>query len=107
MCAKCPNCSTEFIERRDTASRCEHCGWLIEVDGQWHPCPEPARLVEPPAQPIEPNVPTPPEPVLAESDKTKTVSREFKPDRLNSNVREYFGGLVTVTETEDDEESED
>ena len=82
MTEQCPNCSKEFIERCETAFRCEVCGWLKNVDGVWHSCPEPVALEEP-NPPKEPDPPREPDP----------------------NVRSYLGGLVTVT-TEDDQENE-
>jgi hypothetical protein len=100
----CPNCGVEFAEHRETAYFCETCGWLTQVDGKWVPCPEPARPAEPGPQPIEPIVPVPPEPgrgMEPENDDDATPTPN--PARLNSNVRSYLGGLVTVTEEEDEE----
>jgi hypothetical protein len=87
MTEQCPNCSKEFIEQRETAFRCEVCGWLKNVDGVWHSCPEPVKVVD---------VPTPPEP---------DPPREPDPPGPALNVRSYLGGLVTVT-TEDEEDEE-
>jgi len=81
----CPNCSVEFAEHNDKAYRCYSCGWLTKVDGEWHPCPEPAKVTEPDL----PKLPkAPAEPVVPEND----------------NVRSYMGGLVTVTIKDDQNE---
>jgi hypothetical protein len=91
MNVACPNCGKEFIEHRETAYRCETCGWLQQVDDKWVPCPEPPKQQEPrPAEPPPTPEPSPVPPV-------EPVSK----------VREYFDGLVTVTETEDGESDED
>lgn len=87
MTEQCPNCSKEFIDQRETAYRCEVCGWLTKIDGQWHPCKEPADQVEPDPPDAEPK----PEPKPA-------------PESVTRKVRRLFGGLVTVTEIEDDDE---
>lgn len=104
MTEQCPNCSVEFVEQCDLAYFCETCGWLKNVDGQWHPCPEPPKVIEP--KPVEPiNVPVPLEPVRTEPAKPPILPSDS--DRLDSNVHSYLGGLVTVTETEDDEDAQD
>jgi len=95
----CPNCNSEFAEHRETAHRCETCGWLKLVDGLWHPCPEPSKptdtIVPAVAEPVPPQ---PAEPVPGDLPTNR--------DRLNSNVRSYLGGLVTVTETKDDDDDD-
>ena len=91
---KCPNCNVEFSENRDKAFHCESCGWLTEIDGQWHPCQEPAVIVDPDPPKAEPK----PEP---------KPEREPEPDpepEPVTQVKSYLGGLVTVTEVEDDED---
>jgi hypothetical protein len=95
MSVACPNCGKEFIEHRETAYRCETCGWLQQVDDKWVPCPEPPKQQEP--KPVEP-VPTP------EPDPSKPA--DPPKDRNPPIVREYLGGIVTVTETEDDEDGQ-
>ena len=85
----CPNCNKEFVEHRESAFRCEDCGWLMEIDGRWVTCPEPVepeRLPEP-----EPE----PEPIKDIMDEGKNV------------VTKYFGGLITVTEVEDENDEND
>lgn len=87
MTKQCPNCSKEFVEQIDLAFRCEDCGWFKNVDGHWHPCPEPSKMIEPDL-PKVPKVPA--EPVVPEDD----------------NVRSFMGGLVTVTTIKDDQDEE-
>jgi len=104
MIELCPNCSKEFVEQRDGCFRCSDCGWLRKIDGKWHSCPEPVKPadVSPPAEPkLKEVVPAPPGPVPAEPDEHSLNGQVG--DRP-SNVRSYLGGLVTVTETEDDED---
>jgi len=86
---KCPNCGVEFSENRDKAFHCDSCGWLTEIDGQWHPCQEPAKLVEPDPPKAEPG----PEP-------------EPEPGPAAGRIKTFLGGLVTVTEVEDEENGE-
>ena len=86
----CPNCGIEFSEKREKAFHCESCGWLTEIDGQWHPCQEPAVIVDPDPPKAEPK----PEPEPERTASTLPVTQ----------VKSLFGGLVTVTEIEDDED---
>lgn len=85
MTKQCPNCSKEFIESRETAFRCEDCGWFKNVDGNWHPCPEPVKVTEPDL----PEVP-------------KAPAEPVQPAEPDNDVRSYMGGLVTVTTIKDD-----
>jgi len=102
MTKQCPNCDKVFEQQIDGAFKCVVCGWFRFVDGVWHNCPEPAKFTEP-----EFNVPAPPEPVLeTESDKSE-IAKYPHEDRLDSNRRSYLGGLVTVTETEGEDEEND
>ena len=104
MIKQCPNCSKEFIESRETAFRCEDCGWFKNIDGQWHTCPEPAEVIEPDF-PKEPKAPAEPESKIDALDleQKKIVSGNVsKPD----DFRSYLGGLVTVTPIKDDENEE-
>ena len=89
---QCPNCGVEFSENRDKAFHCETCGWLTEIDGQWHPCQEPAKLIEPASPDAEPT----PEPTPEPQPEPEPVTK----------VKSLFGGLVTVTEVEDDDYEE-
>lgn len=104
MTKQCPNCSKEFTDQREGHFFCEDCGWFRNVDDKWRSCPEPVKVTEPDPKEHEHAVPTPSEPVLkTESDNNKKGEQIHHRDRLDSNVRSYLGGLVTVTETEDDE----
>ncbi|MBA7518563.1 hypothetical protein ES705_10634 [subsurface metagenome] len=87
MTKQCLSCKKEFVESRDNAFRCELHGWSRLIDGHWHSCPEPAKVIEPdlpkvPKAPVEPEVPE------------------------DDNVRSYMGGLVTVTTIKDHENEE-
>jgi hypothetical protein len=90
----CPSCKTEFIEKRDTAYNCKNCGWLMEVDGKWITCPEPAKQKEPEKipepKPAEPKAGIQPEPL-------QDVFHTQKDWKFKS----YLGGLITITEIED------
>lgn len=97
----CPNCNKEFIEHRETAYLCEDCGWLTQVDDKWIVCPEPVKPVDPelPEEPLPAAVPV-------------RVEQPVQPEQLESSrgadrrCREYLGGIVTVTEIEDEENVE-
>jgi len=93
----CPNCREPFVRNVDRSFLCETCGWLTEIDGVWRPChapPEP-DLPEPDLPEPEPPEPEPPEPEPPEPD----------PDP-SPKVTSYLGGLLTVTEIDDDEETQ-
>jgi predicted nucleic acid-binding Zn-ribbon protein len=95
MTKQCPNCSKAFVEERETASRCEDCGWFRNVDGKWYPCPEPPK----PADPEPPKDAEPPkEPVLP---KPTDPPKDRNPP-IMAKVRTYWRGLLTVTQTEDE-----
>ena len=105
MSAICPNCSTEFAEHRETAYRCESCeSWFTNVDGDWHECPEPAK----PAEPSPPEPPKPKEPTLSGPVKEKN-GNSLTDDRpaVKPNVRSKLGGLITITEIEDDPDNDE
>lgn len=105
MISRCPNCDKEFIERNDTAFHCEDCGWFKNVDGEWHSCPEPPIDKEP--DPEELNVPAQSGPVLINEPDKFNGEAHNKQDRPDPLVREYLGGLVTVTTDEDEDEEND
>ena len=94
----CPNCDVEFSENRDKAFLCDACGWLTEIDGQWHPCKEPPKQVEPDPPKAEPK--PEPGPLLPE------LTPEPEPGPAPGRVKNFLGGLVTVTEVEDDDDEE-
>lgn len=83
---KCPNCTKKLSEQGDKY-HCEDCGWFENVDGEWHVCEAPAPEPEPEPEPTpeikqqhEPEIKTKPEP----------------------QVKSYLGGIVTVTEVENE-----
>jgi len=82
----CPSCNTKFDEVRDKAYHCPNCGWMIEIDGTWRPCPEPPKIKEPEKKPE-------PKPVEPEPEKIPDTKEK-------NNVRSYLGGLITITEKE-------
>jgi len=101
MTKQCPSCSKEFIESRETAYRCEDCGWFKIIDDHWHNCPEPAEVTEP-APPKESVVIGPAS--TSGTDQLRSCSAvPDKPDPQD-NVRSYLGGLVTVTSTDEVED---
>jgi hypothetical protein len=91
----CPNCNKEFVEQRDKAYRCADCGWLTQVDGKWVTCPEPLKLEA---------VLNPPEPKPIPEPKPKDPEPEFFPAEPELCVKRYLGGLITVTEVEDEDD---
>ncbi len=86
----CPNCKILFIESVGDKFRCEKCGWLTEVDGEWIPCDPPLEQEVTPG--LEPEGQPDPEP-------------EIKP-KAEPKVKSYLGGLLTVTEVDEDDEEE-
>lgn len=98
----CPNCNAVFIEHRDTAYHCVHCGWFRNVDGKWVTCPEPVKVTDPPIK----KEPLPAEPVRKEQPVDPALLPEPGKSGDNSvaeEVREYFGGRITVTVVDDEE----
>lgn len=95
MTNQCPNCNAEFFEQRETCFHCRDCGWFKNVDGEWHSCSEPPKLVDPKPEPE----PMPPEP-----EPPKSEEPEPEPEPA---VKEYLGGLITVTVEDEDAERDD
>ena len=105
----CPNCGVEFAEKIDKAFRCDSCGWLTEIDGQWHPCKAPAKQVEPDPPKAEPKPER--EPGVTEAIHNELIAAEALdaqpapgPAEPEPQVKSYLGGLVTVTTIKDDPE---
>jgi len=90
MLANCPNCRKQFVDERAGAFCCDVCGWFIQTDGEWIPWSEPEPLEPEPPEP-EPPEPEPPEPLLRDVDPGPKVTS-------------YLGGLLTVTEVDDNDE---
>ena len=105
---QCPNCSVEFAEHRETAWRCETCGWLRQVDGTWHTCLEPPIQEEPVVQDVPVPETKPAEPEV-DNQPTKTGDRLPAPGHglQLPIITSYLGGYVTVTEIDDEQEPED
>lgn len=111
---QCPNCKKPFVVERDGKCQCWDCGWFQQVDNEWRNIdepvfdsspelgPEPEPVQEPSPEPspaaLEPNpAALEPNPAALEPD---PASQEPSPEPPHS-VKEYLGGLITVTEIDE------
>ena len=89
---KCPNCPLSLTEQGGKF-HCEDCGWFENVgdpNPEWHTCEAPEPVPEPgPA----------PEPVPA--------ALEPDPTAQEPEIKKYLGGIVTVTEIDDEEDEKE
>jgi len=96
---KCPNCPRSLTEQGGKF-HCEDCGWFENVgdpNPEWHTCEAPEPVPEP----------TPaPEPDPAHSAETlEDIQASVNPPGVH-NVKKILGGIVTVTEIDDEEDEE-
>jgi hypothetical protein len=118
---QCPNCSKDTFVERPAAGKfeCVTCGWFEQVDGIWKVTDAPASEQKSPAQeqaPLPAPAPAPkpapkpaPAPELKQSvevepgpEDSQTPKSEPNPDQDDNNVKQYLGGLITVTEVDED-----
>jgi len=117
--SKCPNCSEPFDTQREKSFHCGTCdAWFSEIDKVWYVVPAPPNLQD--ASPIgegalripgdrQARAMSHPETVAENEDCHAGGLRD--PGGLaagsgnadSEHVTEYLGGLVTVTQTADDE----
>lgn len=125
----CPNCQNPIVEEKGEKIHCDACGWFEKVGKEWQGCeaPEPSPETLPVPESLskdepetkttaqirevqnvprsEPNPadlePDPaerdPGPAAHEPDPAKT-----EPEPTHS-VKKYLGGLLTVTEVDDED----
>ena len=103
----CPNCKKPFVAERSGKFQCVDCGWFEKVDNEWRVCSEPessgSQTTEP-ESPQEPGLPTEPYPAALDPN---PAALEPDPAKLEpspepqANVKEYLGGLLTVTEVDE------
>lgn len=105
----CPSCQKLFVREQEGACFCESCGWLTQVDGEWHSCKEPFIPKDPPTLPepvpAEPDPPGPPDP-SPPNERPLAKTLEPEPRTPEPKVKTYLGGLLTVTECNDEETEE-
>ena len=98
----CPNCRKPFVVEQDGKGQCFDCGWFVYSDGVWKVCKEPSPEPEPASEPDPAK--TEPDPAALEPDPAalEPDPAKHEPSPVpQANVKEYLGGLVTVTEIDE------
>jgi len=105
----CPNCKKPFVVEQGGKFQCFDCGWFEQVDNEWRnidapifgtspePGPEPEPVQEPsPESELSPAA-LEPNPAALEPN---PAAQEPSPEPPHS-VKEYLGGLITITEVDE------
>ena len=95
---QCPNCKKPFVVEQGGKYHCSDCGWFEKVENEWRVCEAPGPAPEPKPEPKpEPQPEHTPEPESGPEPEPGPV-RGPEPE---SKVKEYLGGIVTVTEVDE------
>ena len=100
----CPNCKKPFVAERGDKFQCVDCGWFEKVDNEWRNCEGPAPEPESPPTPEPEPARRDPSPAALEPDpaalEPDPATQEPSPEP-QANVKEYLGGLITITEVDE------